>query len=147
MTERTLRKPQIVLGDMQPRNYYLGKETCGEIGDLIYVFREQGINLFAIPLFDEIEKGILEKSFKPGTVIGWKPPMNEKLEANVIVWDGWAISAISFMMFHRNQEEGWGFVSRQQDDLDTHVTEKKKKKSNQSHPEQKRRKERNGRRV
>ena len=121
---------------------------------MINAFREEGLNLHAIPLINEVEQGILAEDLDPGTVIGCRTPISEKDEAGVLVWDGDGISAVSFMVFHRNQTAGWIFNNNHSEvggEIDPNIrkqkNKKKSKKTTPTHKEQKQRKERNGRRV
>jgi hypothetical protein len=153
--ETIQRNSQTIAGEMLPRHFYVGKESCRRLGAMINAFREEGLNLHAIPLINEVEQGILAEDLDPGTVIGCRTPISETDEPGVIVWDGYGLSAISFMSFHRKQETGWIFNNNSQSEvvgmIDPTTSEQKKRKKSKKttprHKEQKQRKARNGRRV
>lgn len=153
--ETTQRNSQTIAGEMLPRHFYVGNESCRRLGSMISAFKEEGINLHAIPLINEVEQGISAKDFDPGTVIGCRTPISETDDPGVLVWDGDGISAVSFMAFHRKQRTGWIFGNGSQSKMGVEIEpvikeQKKKNKSKKTtprHKEQKQRKARNGRRV
>ena len=149
--EQKLRNPQIINGEMQPRNFFIGRESCRRLGEMIIAFKEEGINLMAIPMIREVEQGILNDDLEPGTVIGVSPPISEHDLINVLIWDGYSIVAISFLNFHRKQQAGWVSGKTPQPIIENIHQEKKvkkkKKRTTPKHEAKRIRKARNGRRV
>lgn len=155
MTEKQ-RKPQIINGEMFPSNFFIGRESCKSLEALISAFKQEGINLHAIPIISTIEQKLQNEELEPGTVLGCREPHAQGDIPSVLVWDGSGISAISFMIYHKYQERGWTWEKREayaanQTDYVTPVVEKKKKKKKKKtttkHEQQRKRKARNGRRV
>lgn len=151
--ETALRHPQIINGEIQPRNYYIGLESVRRLNGMRKAFQAEGVNLMAIPMINEVEQGIRDESLEPGTVVGVRPPTNENDPTGVLVWDGFGIVGVSFMTFHRRENSGWilGELSKPTvANITTEKKEKEKKKKKRTTPkhELKRKiKARNGRRV
>ncbi|MDH5533631.1 MAG: hypothetical protein OEX81_04350 [Candidatus Pacebacteria bacterium] len=150
--EKTQRNSQIIAGEMQPRNFFIGRESCQKLGEMVSAFNAEGINLHAIPLINEVELGIVAEDLHPGTVIGCRPPMSEHDPAGVIVWDGFGLASVSLMTYHKKQRDGWVFDSQNKTATEAYVPtiEKKKKKNKKTtskHEKQRIKKARNGRRV
>jgi hypothetical protein len=152
------RNPQVIAGEMYPRDYYIGQQSCRRLNEMIEAFETEGIDLQVIPLINEVERGILAEDLDPGTVIGCRPPQFENDQAGVIVWDGQGLVAISFMTYHRYEAAGWDVeksLPRNAEPIVTPVMvqekpkkkKKKKKKTTPKHKKKKQIKARNGRRV
>lgn len=107
-----LRNPQVLNGEMFPRNHYLGLESVRKLHDFVFYLKSQGINLMAIPTINEVEAGLLDEDFEAGTILGVATPLGEtnKDTTQIVVWDGYGLVSISILMYLHKQANNWKMV-------------------------------------
>jgi len=148
MVER-FRESQVVHGEIQPRNSFVGRGACLEIGQVTEAFHLEGIDLHAIPTIRTINAVLNNKGLlKAGTIIGIAKPATEKDSANVIIWDGDGLMTMSAQRYQQKLSSGtWNLkmdTTTTQYPADEVYLEKEKKKK---HVQPRRQKEKRGRRV
>lgn len=110
-----LRNPQVLNGEMFPRNHYLGLESVRKLHDLVTYLRRQGINMMAIPTINEVEAGLLGEDLEKGTVIGLAAPWGdqEKDMTQIVVWDGYGVVSVSILMYLHKTANNWRIVGEE----------------------------------
>lgn len=153
MTQTEQRTPQTLDGDTLPLNVFIGREECEPLEAMIAAFSETGINLLALPLITEIQQAIADDNLETGAVIGCKTPISEHEPAQVVIWDGYWISAMSLKMYQMKVEEDWDISNRVKPDvnkeneltLKKQNSKKKVSEDTKKHREESKRKARNSR--
>lgn len=115
MNNVDLRNPQVLNGEMFPRNHYLGLESVRKLHDFATYLRSQGINLMAIPTINQVEAGLLGEDFEKGTILGIATPLGEadKDTIQIVVWDGYGIVSVSILMYLHKQANDWKMVGEE----------------------------------
>ncbi|MCL4208323.1 hypothetical protein KJZ63_01670 [Patescibacteria group bacterium] len=110
-----LRNPQVLNGEMFPRNHYLGLESVRKLHNLVSYLRSQGINMMAIPTIKEVEAGLLDGDLEKGTVLGLAAPLegSEKDMTQVVVWDGYGVTSVSILMYLHKEANNWKIVGEE----------------------------------
>lgn len=110
-----LRNPQVLNGEMFPRNHYLGLESVRKLYDLVSYLRSQGINMMSIPTIKEVEAGLLDGDLEKGTVLGLAAPLagSEKDMTQVVVWDGYGVTSVSILMYLHKTANDWKIVGEE----------------------------------
>lgn len=107
MSER-LRNPQIINGEMHPRNHYIGLESVRKLHELVKYLKTQGVNLMSIPIINEVEAGVRDESLEKGTIVGAATTELEGKDlAQILVWDGTSIVGVSLLMYLHKAANNW----------------------------------------
>jgi hypothetical protein len=106
------RFPQQINGEWFPRHSYFGNDVCRQRSDLVRAFADQGIDLMAIPLIDEVQRGVEAEDLSIGTLIGCVAPINEKDFPLAIVWSSNGIVSLPLPMYLQCQNNGWNYIGR-----------------------------------
>lgn len=103
-----LRNPQIINGEMHPRNHYIGLESVRKLHELVKYLKTQGVNLMAIPIINEVEAGVRDESLEKGTIVGAATTELEGKDlAQILAWDGTSIIGVSLLMYLHKAANGW----------------------------------------
>lgn len=104
-----LRNPQVINGEMFPRNHYLGLESVRKLHELVGYLKTYGINMMAIPIINEVEAGLLNQDLPQGTILGLAAPImgQDKELTQVLVWDGHGIVGVSILMYLHKAANNW----------------------------------------
>lgn len=110
-----LRNPQVMNGEMFPRNHYLGLESVRKLHQLVGHLKSYGIDIMSIPIINEVEAGLLSEDFEKGTILGVAAPNSENgLDlAQILVWDGTCIVGVSILMYLHKAANGWKMVGEE----------------------------------
>jgi hypothetical protein len=135
MTQERL-KAQVINGETQPLNHYVGLGSCLRIGEIHEAFQLEKIDLHAIPTIQTINASFNNKGLlKDGTVIGVTTPVHEFDSPRLIILDKGELITMSPDRYQQKLDAGiWDL---DQYPIDTIATVKKKKKKKEK-PKKKR---------
>lgn len=110
-----LRNPQVINGEMFPRNHYLGLESVRKLHQLVSHLKSHGVDVMSIPIINEVEAGLLSEDFEKGTVLGVATSNSENgLDlAQILVWNGDCVIGVSLLMYLHKAANGWKVVGEE----------------------------------